>query len=177
MNEPIVKASPSSLMDLTRTWQWLEWKLTETGGEMDQELDRFYTEIAHDLPKKIDSYDHIMGRIAAAEEFMRSEASRFVLAARALKNHGERLRDTLKAVMASQDMKELQGNRVRFRLTDVKPSLEIDESKLPKAFWTETVLRTPNKEMIRAVLETGETVPGAELIHGKALRSYVGGAK
>lgn len=166
-----------SMLELHREWQWLNYKLIELGGELDDELESFFTNIKDQLAHKVDSYDYLLTRLEAEEESMKQEAAKFSQAAKSIKIARERLKSTIKYVMEMQGVKELSGVRTRFTLKNSRPSLDIDGAQLPAAFLKQVVSYEPDKDRIRAELEVGNIVAGARLVPVTALTSKVGSKK
>ena len=134
--------TPTTLLELTRAWQWLEYKLIETGGEMDTELDQFYSQLGRDIASKVDQYDFILRSLDARADELKAEGKRFTTAANAMAAHRERLNATLKMVMDQHGITELQGQRVRFKLSNARPALDLDD-QVPLGPYTKNEITVP----------------------------------
>jgi predicted transcriptional regulator len=167
----------TSMLALHRQWQWINYRLMETGGEMDDQLEAFFSELTEKFAEKVDAYQYIITRLEKEEAALKDEASKYNAAARAMKTARERMKATIKYVMESRGVTEIFGEKTRMVLSRTKDALDIDESQIPAAFKKQIMTYEIDRERIRAELEKGNEVPGARLVPGFALRSYVGGKK
>jgi hypothetical protein len=147
-------------------------QLAETDGELTPEMEAQLAQIDVKLPAKIDSYAHIMDRLENEEQYWKAKASQFNAVAKGLANTRARIKEALKDTMSIMGVDEIKGNDVRFKLSNAKPRLYLDESKIVDEYMQETIIREPNKVKIELDLKAGKEVPGAQFLESKSLRSY-----
>lgn len=105
----------------------------------------------------------LKAQIAACDEYVNRVKERKNVIENALK----RLHDRALYVMQTTNQKKLQGN-VHTLTARENPGQTIitDESLIPEQYMREKVVRTPDKTAIRKAIESGESVPGADLEMG-----------
>lgn len=152
----------------------------QTSGEItpeSEELEKAFNEIAANLDKKIDSVHYMMNHFESRAEFYSAMAKKISMAANAIDSNKERLKSMVKYIMEKQELQDLNGQTVRFKLSKSAPSLDVDQEQLTPEWWMETIVRKPNNAKIKEALLADKEVPGARLVHNKTLRSYIGGTK
>ena len=104
-------------------------------------------------------------RWAEEEEYARKRKKAFAAAR-------ERLTTYVKDTIQIMGLTEISGENYKAKLVrnGGVAKLEIDESRLSAAFWTEVVTKVPNKEAIRSFLESGLTLEGCTLSRGYSLK-------
>lgn len=155
----------------------LEQKLAESGGELSPEFEAFLEEIGKELSIKADAYKFIMDRFESAAVFFRNQAEQRYQAAKSCENAAKRMKERIKDAMISMKTDEIQGEEIRFKLSNAKPSLVINDSLVPKEYKTPAITEEVDKEAVRIALDAGEKVPGCEYKTSISLRSYVGRKK
>lgn len=163
-----------SLFMLVRDFQALDELLIESGGEITPVLEEWMSLNAGDVGAKVDSYklyiDHLDAR---AEYFKRLEAQAYE-AKKLFENHIKRLKENLKQSMIEMGVDELRGQDFRWKLSQLKPKLVIEDAKaIPAKFTTETIVFEPDKEKIMAAIESGETIAGCRIEPVQSLKNYV----
>lgn len=147
--------------------------IQEAGGEIGPILDQWESEITTNLKEKADNCNSLIESIELEESYFREKSKQCSEVARTLANARERLKDRIKYVMISTGVNEIEGNEIRFKLSNTKPALVLDEATLPVSWKMEIITIEPDKERIRAALEQGEFIPGATLKESHALRVYI----
>lgn len=155
--------------DKIAIWQ----SIKDFDGEVAPFVENWLNDVETSISTKVDSYKFTQEELDLEAERLREEARRIITAARTVEAISEALTSRIKIAMVKLGTDEISGERYRFRLTNVKPELVIDKSKLPPEFLIQITSSEPDKERIRALLTIGESVPGAHLEESKALRSYV----
>ena len=162
-----------SLITLAKESNQLEVMLLESGGEVTPEIEAMLTVKEVNLPSKVDNYYHVMHRLDGLEIHYKEMADKFQKAAKTFSGASKSLKDRLKIAMRELGEDEIKGNDFRFKLSNSKPSLIIEDDKvIPKDYFvqvTETVLE---KDRLLEDLKIGE-VAGARLEPSFSLRSYV----
>lgn len=160
-----------SLADIVGQANAIEMKLMESGGELTPELEAALLQVDASLPEKLDGYDVVMARLAAAEKMWAARADEYARVASALSNAQSRMKERLKWAMGQMGKSEVSGNEVRFTLVNGKPKLVIN-GEVPEAYVTIVQTKQADKERIRADLEMGVKIPGASLEPTVQLRRY-----
>lgn len=166
-----------SMLALHAKSQWLTQRLIESGGELDEQLEAFFNEIAEKKTDKAEAYHHMLEHLKFEEDFFKSEGNKYLTVAKSIRNAQERMKSIIKYVMEKEGIKEITGRTCRMVLTSAKPALDIDEQKIPDAYKQEVVTLEVNKNKIRAELEAGNEVQGARLVPVFTLRTYMGSKK
>lgn len=170
------KEGDTSLVDLHSQATEIERLILENGGELTPEIEQQLTNIDTSIAIKIDGYGYVLDRMKAVEGYWKGQAAKFAAVGKACKNVQDRIKDRLKYVMESRGQKTIEGETVRFTLTDTQGQLEIiDVDALPARYVIETVVKTVDKVAIKEALAAGEDIPGAVLHGGKGLRKTLKG--
>lgn len=148
-------------------------EIAEAGGELSPKLEAMLDEIGKDLARKTDSYVMVLDKLEAEEEFWKAKADAFSRVAKGCAAIREKMRDRIRTAIELTGEAEVRGDDFRFKLTDSKPRLVIEEPYLPEQWWMVVTEEHPDKDRIRAELEAGGTIPGARLEEVKSLRKYV----
>lgn len=152
--------------------------LIESGGELPPEMEAALTEIDVKLPIKIDGYAVIMERLEMESEYWKQKAELYVDISRGCLKARERLKESLKFAMGQLGADELKGIDVRFKLSNAKPKLVINEALLETGYLIAQTVSVPDKKRIEQDLKDGIAIEGAMFMESKSLRSYANkGAK
>ena len=174
-----------ALASYARLVNEFECALLETGGEITPEIENMLStiidfacngtpeEIKARLASKIDAYHYFIEKMTASSEVLKAQADARYAVATSCSRLVKGLQERLKAAMEKLETTELSGYETRFKLSPTKKSLEINETELPTAWLMEVVTYKPDKEKIRAMLESGGEIPGCKLVGGTALRKYL----
>lgn len=162
-----------TLMDISNDMGAVLALIDEQEGELNPTLEAWLDEITTSLATKVDAY---VGRIDGLEilaDRCRKRAQDAAKAARTLEGMQARLEDRIKETMRFQGRTELTGTDWRYKLSATKGSLQIlDETKIPPSLTMQVTTSVIDKERVRALLDAGEPVPGAEIRPGYQLRKY-----
>lgn len=142
-------------------------------GEVSAALESILTEITTEIERKVDTYEYVMARMEESEKMFSYRAERYSRAALAMDTARQRMKDRIKEAMRQRGVNELLGQEWRFKLVPTKGRLLVDPTKLPHHFNLVRTVTEPDKERIRKVLDSGETITGAEIQPGWQLRSYI----
>ena len=149
----------------------LESRLAESGGELTPEVEAALSKVEL-IPEKVDAYAFILDRLKSATAYWQEEYRNSRAIAEACEKARDRLKLALKMAMKGAGLTDLNGVNKRFKLSDSGGSLVIDEGALPATYLMEVVTLKPDKERIRAALEAGEKIPGAQIVPGTRLAAY-----
>lgn len=162
-----------TLKSLVRKANEIEERIIENGGEIDSMIEEFLSITEADLKKKIDSYDLVLTRMNALKAHYEDLSESYAKIAKSCSNVTERLLENIKMVLRENDMKEIQGERIRFVLSHSTPSVDVvDQDQLDPKYLKEKVSVTVDKTLIKEDLMKGLEVPGARLKEGYSLRGY-----
>lgn len=157
-----------SLIELAREAQHLLSLLEDSGGEITPELEYALELNRADLTTKAEAYAHLLDRIPAVATYWKQQRDQAAKVAQGLALLEERLKDHIKAGMLTMGVTKLEGESVKFSISPSKPALVVGD--VPPEYLITVTTLAPDKERIRADLEAGIEVPGAELVQGVTLR-------
>lgn len=144
----------------------LEMMIIEGGGaspEIEAEL--------RSLTTNIDLSAELIEQCESRSDYFRKKAAFFASVAKNFERAESYMRQMIKDDMIAHNITELLGTDVRFKLSNSKPKLVIDEATLDQAYIMH--VPQPDKRKIEEALSLGLEVPGAQFEEVKALRSYV----
>ncbi len=147
-------------------------QLAEAGGELTPELESQLAHVELSLPEKIDSYSHLMDKLDLEIEMWKQKADFYYSIAKSCKNVKERLKENIKFAMQEMTVSEIKGNDVRFKLSNSKPTLLIDEELIDPLYTSQVTTTVIDKKRIEEDLKNGVPVAGARLVENVSLRTY-----
>lgn len=162
-----------SLMSLTQEYQSIISKIIENGGELPAETEAQLANIETKMPAKVDAYAFVMDRLENEEEYWKAKAKEMQAVARGCENARDRIKENIKAAMIGLGQDELFGVDTRFKISNSKPKLVVDQNELTSEYITERKIYDPDTEKIIADLKAGKEVPGAHFEEVKGIRKYV----
>lgn len=162
-----------SLPQLVQTSQVLIQALLESNGEITPEIEAALIEVDVKLPQKIDNYQAVLDRLDMESEYWSARAESFAKMAKGCKSAKERLKDSLKFAMKALETDELIGNDCRFKLSNSKPKMIIDQIELEPSYYMQVTTTEVDKKKIEEDLKLGVPVKGARLEEVKSIRSYL----
>lgn len=164
------KFGSATLMELNEQANAIERMLIENDGELTPELEDAIQNIEIHTARKIDGYAFVIDRAKMLEKFWKEKAKTYTNVGRGCANLVKQIQDRLKWVMEEQEKPVIEGDEFRFSLTDIAKRLEIvDVDLLPDEYKIEKTVYEPDTAAIRAAIEAGEEIPGANLLGGKRL--------
>jgi len=164
----------STLKYFIKTSAELETQLVQSGGEIDSMIEDFLQINADELKAKIDGYDFLILRMKNLAVHYEMVSKRHAKLAKACEAVTERLLGNIKHVMRENDLKEIEGDSVRFVLSHSTPSVEVfDQDILPQEYMKEVVEYSVDKTKIKEDLKSGKEIPGVKLRENFSLRSYL----
>jgi hypothetical protein len=161
-----------SLFELVAQSNGLTQMIIEAGGELSPELEKQLTQLDLSVAEKVDGYNFAIDRLALEASHWKSKADFYLKIAKACETAQARIKDSLKKAMLDLGKTEIQGNDIRYVLSNTQPKLELDEKALDPAYKMEIRELVPDKERIKLELKRGAQISGAKLIPGYSLRPY-----
>lgn len=158
-----------SLYQIQEEYQQIVNQLLDNGGEITDELEQSLAISQHELTVKGTNYALVIREFEGKEAVIDAEIERLTKLKRVFSNSADRLKHNIKAAMEAFGVDKIEGEIIKLSLAKIPASVEIkDENLIPKFLKTEVPATwKPDKKAIKEVLESGETVLGAELITGK----------
>ena len=152
-------------------------KILEADGELTEFIENEMQVSQAALAEKVDSYKVIMEQLVVQKDYWRAKAQESTKIARAMENAKTSLNNNIKYAMQELDVGEMKGNDYRFKLSTLKPKLEINDEVLDDDYFIQVITLVPDKDRIFKALVDGEEVAGARLVESISLRSYVNKGK
>jgi hypothetical protein len=160
-----------SLVQLLIESQEIERQLLESGGEITPAVETLLEVNTGDIINKVDNYNFLVEKLASNEAYWKAKAAEYTAFAKSFAKAQERIKDHLKTLMLTHDLKEVVGNEVRYTLRPSAGSLVIDnESIIPDRY---LVVKTEvNKAEVKLAIASGKEVVGAHIEPGFVLSKY-----
>lgn len=147
-------------------------QLHENGGELSPVLEQAMDCTGQELQAKTDRYAFFMERLDAEADYWKGKADEMARVARSCKLLKERLNGNIKAAMLTLGQTDLEGNEMRFKISQLASKLVVDDARLPASFKMAVTEYVADKERIKAELASGATIPGAVMEAVFSLRKY-----
>ena len=155
----------NTLYDLTQDYR----NLLDLAGSADpEEIETFndtLEAVLGEIEVKADGYAVVLAEIEGRINTVNREIGRLEAIESALSNTRRRMIDRLKTAMEDIGKKEIKTDLHRFKIVGNggKQPLDINESCVPEEYIKKVVVESPDKDKIRAALESGEVLPFASL--------------
>ncbi len=168
----------SNLVSLAVQVAQIETALYDADGEVTPEIEAALSIRDFLLPAKIDSYAHVMERMAMLEEYYKTKAKELEKLSKSYGSIIERCEGNLREALRTIESKTIEGNEVIFRLSPSNPKVIIENENLVNDSYkvTETVTKI-DKKKIAEDLKIGVPVEGAHLEESFSLRKSVNRSK
>lgn len=164
----------------SETW----YELTRTAREFDEVIDQGDVEVEpfllemkemveQKLVSKADAICFVWDKAISKKEYCKKMADFFYEKAKTAENLEHFLKDKIKEAMVHMKRDEISANYFKLKISKTKPAVVVDESKLDPKYFTEKIVRTPNKEKILEDLLEGLWIEGASLSPSYSLRKSV----
>jgi hypothetical protein len=164
----------TTLASLSRMYADIEHELLANEGELTKEIETRLNNLVLNISTKVDSIAYVLERLDREAEALKARAKMFQSAAKRIQSAQDWLKQYTKVSMQAMSVNELQGQSYRFLLSNSKPKLVVsDEQSIPPEFWTETVTRSLDRDLIEMAIANGIDVPGVHYEEVKALRVSV----
>jgi uncharacterized small protein (DUF1192 family) len=155
----------NTLYDLTQDYR----NLLDLAGSMDEDEIQAFNDtleaVLGEIEVKADGYAVVLAEIEGRINIVNKEIGRLEAIESALSNTRRRMVDRLKTAMEDIGKKEIKTDLHKFKIVKNggKLPLSIDEGCVPEEYIKKVVVESPDKEKIRAALESGEVLPFASL--------------
>jgi hypothetical protein len=167
----IIKSN--TLKDILGAFHTIENWLAESGGELTPELEELTNFNLEQLSDKVDAYQMVQERLEQSIDYFDNKAKFFLKISCGFANVKERIKERIKQIMVENQIDELSGNDMRFKLSNSAPTVFVtDEHSIPKEYIETVVTHRVDKKKLRDALELGLDVEGAVLMKNKSLRTY-----
>jgi len=149
--------------------------LIENGGVISPEMEEKLSTLDVSLPDKIDSYYHILGKLALEHEYWKEKADALYAVAKGCITAQTFIKERLKFAASSLSVDELKGVDYRFKIQNGKKVLKVDREKLPESYYEEITHKEKvlKELLIYEEINAGKTIEGAELVTTRIIKSYV----
>lgn len=149
-------------------------QLIENGGELPPDLEEKFLINKNELAVKTDSYAYMLERLELEESYWKAKANDMALISKSLKGLRERLKDRLKYALSNLEEKEIKGDDYRFKLSNAKGKLVIDDEKIiSDEYKYQKVSMELDKDKIKEDLAKGVKIEGARIEESSMLRKYL----
>jgi uncharacterized small protein (DUF1192 family) len=155
----------NTLYDLTQDYR----NLLDLAGSMDEDEIQAFNDtleaVLGEIEVKADGYAVVMAEIEGRINIVSKEIGRLEAIESALSNTRRRMIDRLKTAMEEIGKKEIKTDLHKFKIVKNggKLPMTVQEDCVPEEYTKTEVKITPDKEKIRAALESGEVLPFASL--------------
>lgn len=163
--------APRTLRSILHEWDALIAVIEENEGEISDALESRMRELEIEIPEKIDACGYFLEQAELQIEYRKKRIEAEYIVRNRWEKAVESLKNLIKGNMFERGEKKKVGNEFVFTAYDMKPKLTItDEAHLPIKYLEEKVYYEPKKDLLRADLESGLSIPGARLEQVTALR-------
>ncbi len=125
--------------------------------------------LAIEEAQKIDGISFVVRKRKSEIEFLKEEEKRIKSIRQSMEKRLEEFRDYLKGLMAFHGLKSLKGAKGSMFLRDSMSLVIEDPDSLPAEFLEQVIEYKPLKKEIKAALESGARVPGAQLVKNSVI--------
>lgn len=167
------------LLELAQEYASVETKLIrdaeENQGEISEHFQLYLDTIESEIEYKADAYHYVLERLSHGAAHLAAEATRFERAAKTLNVARERIKERMMLAMQTLDVNEVRGTNFRFKLQkNASPKLETapELADNPPDEYIK-IKRLLDVSKLREDLEAGKEIPGAKLVQGFHVRSYI----
>lgn len=157
-----------SIFQLEGDLQALEALLAEDAsvsedGEINEHLAKWLEESEGQFEAKVEGYCGLMGQLTALADARKAEAQRLAVLEQEARNKATRLKTVLRDVLLRLNRQKVETARYKVRLQKAGGAqpMVVDEFSIPEEFMA--VVKSPDRAAIRAALESGKTLPFAQL--------------
>ena len=138
-----------------------------TDPEIRKELEEQINAALEAEVRKVDRVSFYLKRCENDMAFCRNEIEGLRAHISLLENRRQRVRDYVQRVMEANSLQRLDGSAATFSIRAGTPSVVVnDELAVPDEFKTVTMVVSIDRRAIKAAIEAGRMVPGADLQFG-----------
>lgn len=151
----------------------LEKMLIESGGEVNEDIEKALAVNSNELAAKVDGYVEIIERFESLEDYYKRRSDYYKEISSRCKNAISRLKENIKYGMTELGLEEIRGNDMRIKIAPTSGTLKItDEETIPVEFKKEEIKTVIDTKALKDAIAKGQQISGAEIIPGFSLRSY-----
>lgn len=162
----------SSLFNLTAELQHIQQlMISNDGDELPQGLVDWLDVTQEGFDRKVEGYCAVIGELEATAAARKTEADRIYALGQLSQNHADRMKVALKDAMLKLETPKLETTRYKVWVQSAggKTPIQIEEDDVPHDL--KKVQLVTDKDKIRAMLESGQQLPFAQLLpRGMVLR-------
>jgi len=135
----------------------------DENGEVNDQLARWLEESEGAFEAKVEGYCGLMAQLNALADARKAEAQRLAALEQEARNKANRLKTVLREVLMRLNRPKIETTRYKVRLQKAGGAqpMVVDEFSIPDEFMA--VVKSPDRAAIRAALESGRTLPFAQL--------------
>lgn len=146
--------------------------VSEGASDIEADATTMFSELTFE--ERIDAQAYFLDRVDMEIDFFKSQADQLSKVVKRLKEIKEAAKDAIKLQMVSMGEDKVEGNSMRFTLSEREPKIEItDESVIPPEYTVEIVTHKVDTDKIKTDLCAGKKIEGAALVPVFALTKYV----
>lgn len=162
-----------SLRDMAQLSSEITQRLIDSGGEIDESLEKDLAILEDRLPEKVDGYKSIIDYMKHQAEYWKAQGNERLAVAKSLTNYADKLKESMKGAMLRMNVAELRGRDFKFLLKNAKGRIVIENEELiPGKFKKVVQVLEIDKELIYEELKAGKQVSGARLEPSQYAQAY-----
>lgn len=161
-----------TLFDLGQNYLSVLGKIEENQGELTPELEAELDLAIQEIITKTDGYIKVASEIEVAINQAKEFEQKFKSRRQSLENQLDNLKTRLIQHMKVTNMTEIVGELGKVKLMHSKAVNLLDDHLIPEKYITEKVVISISKTEIKKDIESGITVPGAELTETDYIRIF-----
>jgi hypothetical protein len=158
----------NSLFNITARAQQLALALEE--GELTPDLENELVINQNELQIKAESYAYAIKSLEGDVSIIDEEIKRLRALKEAKTNAIERMKESVENAFKIYGITEVKSPTLKLSLRRSESVDIIWEDGLSKQYWREKIVRTPDKEVIKAAIKAGKTVEGAVIVENFSLQ-------
>lgn len=131
----------------------------------------FAKNVPEEASAKVDHMALLMNMIEVENNNLKKQEAELKAKRNKLEELIETAKLNIKEEMFSEGLCEIQGNLIKFSISNSNPKMIIeDEKSIPEKYRFETIVSNIDKEKIKEDLKLGKEVAGAKLEQGQTLK-------
>lgn len=140
-------------------------------GEVDTEILKSAMEqVEGTLIEKLENTTKVIKGLEGDIKALKDEEKRLSDRRKALENNVTSLKDYMTSCMRLADIKKVKGTLFSFNIQKNRASLKIDTDRIAEGYKVQVITYEVDKDKIKADIEAGEVVEGAEIVQSESLR-------
>lgn len=173
MSENLPVKKDDSLHQLVALSCDIKRALTESFGEITDDVGAALLKLEQKLPNKADGYKFVIDDLKSEGALWKKRAADFTAIARAFEKYAETMQQAILGACQQMGVDEILGHEYRWKLQRAKPTVIIDdEAKIPSGHKLIVQTTQIKKDGILEDLKQGLPVPGAHLEESLFVRCY-----